>query len=332
MHRRTKVIAFIAVVAVAGAIAGLVGRGLFARAYDTPAGAGSANPAPAANTAQTQRVERADAELAARLRAISERAGGSVGVAVMHVESGRSAEAQGDSPLPLYSVFKLPLAVAVLKAVEENRLRLDQRIRFTPADIAPGAQANSDLWRRPVERSIEELLELSIARSDNTSTDKLLELVGGPEVVTRLMRAHGLQQINVQSSVRQFVGQREHRNTGAASDLARLLVLLQRGEILPPPQFALLRGMMERAVTGLRRLRGNLPAGTVVADKTGTGGDGAATNDVGLITLPEGRGHLAMAVLISGSRLPAAAQEQLIAELARAAYDAHVAQAASRRQ
>ena len=75
---------------------------------------------------------------------------------------------------------------------------------------------------------------------------------------------------------------------------------------------------------GLKRLRGDLPSGTPVADKTGTGEAGEATNDVGLITLPQERGHLAMAVLISGSKLKAEEQEKLIAELARTAYDAHV--------
>jgi beta-lactamase class A len=80
----------------------------------------------------------------------------------------------------------------------------------------------------------------------------------------------------------------------------------------------------------LRRIRRDLPAGTIVANKTGSGErDSAtqtakATNDVGIITLPSGRGHLAIAVLVSGSKLPDAAQEKLIAELARAAYDAYV--------
>ena len=83
---------------------------------------------------------------------------------------------------------------------------------------------------------------------------------------------------------------------------------------------------MERARTGgERRLRANLPAGSQVADKTGTGDD--ATNDVGLITLPAGSGHLAMAVLISGSKSSAETQEKLIAELARAAYDFYVSSA-----
>jgi beta-lactamase class A len=112
-------------------------------------------------------------------------------------------------------------------------------------------------------------------------------------------------------------------NTGSASDLARLLALLQKGEVLQPPQLNFLFGLMEKSTTGLKRLRGSLPAGTRVGDKTGTGEDGSATNDVGLITLPGGRGHLAMAVLVSGARLTAEEQEKLIARLARAAYDAY---------
>jgi beta-lactamase class A len=257
---------------------------------------------------------------------LSERAGGEVGVAVIHVESGRSVAFKGTNALPLFSVFKLPLAVAVLKEVEDGRLRLDQKVRVTPEEVAPGSQGNTDLWRKTADRTIAELLELSVSRSDNTSSDKLLELVGGPAVVTERMRALGLRNIDIRASVREFAaGRKEHPNTGTASDLAQLLARLQRDEVLQAPQLSVLLGSMERATTGLKRLRGDLPVGTPVADKTGTGEAGKVTNDVGLITLPGGKGHLAMAVLVSGSKLSAEAQEKLIAELARAAYDAHVA-------
>lgn len=281
------------------------------------------SPAPGVAAAAAQGRESSAAGLSERLAAISARAGGDVGVAVIHVESGGEAGFQADRQLPLFSVFKLPLAVAVLREVEAGRLRLDERVRTTPAEIVPGWRGNTELWRRPVERTVGELIELSIARSDNTSSDKLLALVGGPAAVTRLTQSLGLAGITIHSTVREYVARKGRNNTGAARDLARLLALLQQGKALGPPQTALLVGIMERATTGARRLRGSLPAGTRVADKTGTGE--TATNDVGLITLPDGRGHLAVAVLISDSRLPAEEQEKLIAELARAAYDAHAA-------
>jgi beta-lactamase class A len=289
------------------------------------AGAPTANPSTAGNTRRQPRAtEGVDAELSERLRKLSDRAGGEVSIYVIHVETNKSASVEGAKQLPLYSVFKLPLAITVLKEVEAGRLRLDQKVEITPADVAPGWQGNTDLWRQLGERSIAELLELSIVRSDNTSSDKLLQLVGGPAAVTENMRSLGLGNINIRTAVREFVEKRTNPNTGAAIDLAQLLARLQKGEVLKPPQASFLLGLMRRAVTGLKRLRGDLPVGTVVADKTGTGESGSNINDVGLITLPGGRGHLSMAVLLSNSKLPAEAQEKIIAELARAAYDAHV--------
>jgi beta-lactamase class A len=279
-------------------------------------------PAAASTPAQQQGGE--DAGLAARLKDICGRAGGRCGVAVTHVETGRGAAFEGDAPLPLYSVFKLPLAVEVLKQVEAGRLQLDQKVRVEPEETVPGTEENSALWRRASERPLRELLEFSIARSDNTSTDKMLELVGGPEAVTRRMRALGLQHIEVRSSAKEFLKSKDaHPNTGAPADLARLLALLQKGEVLAPSQTEVLLGIMSRTVTGDRRLRAGVPAGTPVADKTGSGP--STTNDVGVVTLPGGKGHLALAVLLDGSKLPAGKQEELIAEVARAAYDAHVA-------
>ena len=283
----------------------------------------TSSPTPAATAAESNGS--ADAELSARLKAIGERAGGEFGAAVIHVESGRGAEAGGAKPLALYSVFKLPLAVAVLKDVEEGRLSLEQKVRVEPADVSPGVKANTELWSKTVERTLREMLELSLVRSDNTSSDQMLKLVGGPAAVNIRMRALGLEGIDVRSSVREFLARGGRQNTGTATDLARLLALLQKGEALGAEQTALLLELLGRAQTGERRLRAGVPAGTPVAEKTGTGAPGTSTNDVGLVTLPGDAGHLAVAVLVSGSKLSHAEQEKAIADVARAAYEAHVA-------
>ncbi|MDQ3919993.1 MAG: class A beta-lactamase, partial [Acidobacteriota bacterium] len=280
-----------------------------------------ASPPPSAST--TPAAQAQDAGLAARLKEICDRSGGRCAAAVTHVETGRGAAFEGDTPLPLYSVFKLPLAVEVLKEVEEGRLTLEQKVRVEPAEAVPSSKENAALWLETTERPLRELLELSIARSDNTSTDKMLELVGGPEVVTRRMRALGLSNIEVRASAKDFLKSKDaHPNTATAADLARLLVMIQKGGALAPAQTELLLAVMSRTVTGDRRLRAGLPAGTPVADKTGSGP--STTNDVGLITLPGDRGRLAVAVLLDGSKLTPAQQEAVIAEAARAAFDAYV--------
>lgn len=318
MPIRSSVIAFITVVIMVAAAAAFINS---KRSAQNSGG----SPVEQTGQAAAQTKEEIDYQLTQRLRMVSSRAGGIVAVAIIHVETGRAVSIDGTKPLPLFSVFKLPLAIAVLKEVDEGRLLLEKKILVTPADVAPGSQFNLDLWRKPVERSVRELLEVSIVRSDNTSSDKLLGLIGGPAVVTQRMRRIGFANIDIHATTRELAANRANPNTGSADDLARLLVQLQKGEMLQPANREMLLGLMSRAKTGEKRLRGNLPPGTPVAEKTGTGDAGSNTNDVGLITLPDGKGHLAVAVLISGSKLPAAAQESVIAELARTAYDAFLA-------
>jgi beta-lactamase class A len=81
---------------------------------------------------------------------------------------------------------------------------------------------------------------------------------------------------------------------------------------------------MTEAIPGAKRLKGELPAGTVVADKTGTGGTRngitSATNDIGIITLPDGR-HLAVAAFVSDSTANDDTRDAIIARLAKAAWD-----------
>jgi beta-lactamase class A len=270
-----------------------------------------------------------DAQLSATLEKLCVTSGGKVSVAVLHVETGKLAVVDGSNELPLFSVFKLPLAIAVLKSVEEGHLKLDQKVHIGADELLVGSRGNTQRWQNPVDLTIKELLELSLIESDNTSSEKLLQLVGGPPAVTERMRSFDLQQIDIRTTIKEYVATRSNPNTGSALGLVKLLSRLQRGELLQPSETELLIGMMERAKTGLRRLRGNLPPGTRVADKTGSGDPNPktnaaiSTNDVGLITLPNGLGHLAMAVLLHDSALTDEQQEKLIADLARLAFDAY---------
>lgn len=58
---------------------------------------------------------------------------------------------------------------------------------------------------------------------------------------------------------------------------------------------------------------------TELRHKTGTGNN--AVNDVGLISLPGKHGHIALAVMISDSKLPTADQERAVADVAKAVYE-----------
>jgi beta-lactamase class A len=98
---------------------------------------------------------------------------------------------------------------------------------------------------------------------------------------------------------------------------------VQEGRGLSASSRALLLQFMTQCATGPHRLKGLLPADTQVAHKTGTSGTvagvTAATNDVGLITLPDGR-HLAIAVFVSDSPADETTREAVIAKMSLAAW------------
>jgi len=112
---------------------------------------------------------------------------------------------------------------------------------------------------------------------------------------------------------------------GATPDaLVDLLASIDRGTILSGKSRAFLHDTLAGTQTGPRRLRAGLPPGTRLEHKTGTGGlvEGldVATNDVGIVSLPDG-GRFAIAVLTAGSHRDDAAREAVIASLARAAWE-----------
>jgi beta-lactamase class A len=116
----------------------------------------------------------------------------------------------------------------------------------------------------------------------------------------------------------------QYRNWATPDAMAGLLRALQVGKGLSAPSRQLLFGLMIGSTTGPDRIKGLLPAGTVVAHKTGSSGtvNGVtrATNDVGLITLPDGR-HLAVIVFVSDTRANEATRDAVIAKIAREAWE-----------
>jgi beta-lactamase class A len=294
-----------------------------------------------------------------KLDRIISRSHGTVGVSLIHVESGATLSVRGGERFPMASVYKLPIAIELLTQVSAGRLALDRPIALTPSDIRACCTLSRHHPHGGVTVTAGELLELMIVESDNTASDAILKLVGGPPVVERRMRTLGFDTINVnrfegdinfemtgvanpppQSEWTldlqyQLISQvtpealreararyttTDPRDTSTPDDMARLLGRLQLGNLLPPQYTTLLLDLMARAKTGPRRLKALLPPNTIVAHKTGT--TDVVINDVGIITLPEDSaigGHLALAVFVINGGR--ASMQQTIAQIAGASYE-----------
>jgi beta-lactamase class A len=198
----------------------------------------------------------------------------------------------------------------------------------TPADFvserqhSPLRDANPD----GVEVTLTDLLRAAASESDGTAADKLLELVGGPDSVTVHLRRLGVNGVTVAVGEREMGRdpQAQSRNWATPEGALELLRVLDAGAGPSAESHRLVLQLLTETPTGPDRLRGLLPTGTVVAHKTGTSltvdGITAATNDIGLITLPDGR-RVAVAVFVSASRADVTMRERVIAEVARIVYE-----------
>ena len=304
--------------------------------------------------AQNNDLARLERELA-RLVKVTD---GTVGIAAIHLETGRRVTLNNGERYPMASSFKVPIAVQLLTLVDEGKLRLDQMIELKTSDLSPGSGTLSDLFNKPgVALSVRNLMELMLLISDNSATDMCLRLAGGGEAVTARMRALGIEGINVNRSTRELIAdwlgiqnlppRSEHtlegysalakavtpeqakeantrfnadpRDTSTPEAMARLLERIWKKDCLKRESAELLYDIMRRCRTGDTRLKGLLPRGTEVAHKTGS--IGGTVNDVGIITLPDNAGHVAIAAFVKAATKDVAERERAIAEAARAIHD-----------
>jgi beta-lactamase class A len=112
---------------------------------------------------------------------------------------------------------------------------------------------------------------------------------------------------------------KDPRDTATPDDMTKLLVHIWKKDLLTPASAKELLDIMDRCQTGKARIKGMLPQGTDVAHKTGT--LGGVADDVGVITLPNGLGHVAISVFTKASFKPEEASEKAVAEVARTVYD-----------
>jgi beta-lactamase class A len=233
---------------------------------------------------------------------------------------------------PMQSVFKLPLAVTALHLVEHGNFSLDQPIRFLAADrILPHTHSplQDKYPNADVDVPLRELLELAVTESDNAAADVVLRVIGGPAIVQTYIRSLGVTgfQLKDGEDVLAQDSKAQYRNWFEPASAVQLLRRLIDDSPLTAQHTQMLLGWMETSPTGPLRIKGELPGGTLVMHKTGSSGteNGVtkATNDIGLITLPDGR-RLAIAVFVTDCRSDATICEAVIARIAKAAYEESV--------
>ena len=296
--------------------------------------------------------------LESKVSAIAARVGGDVGVGLRHIQSGETVLVRGRERFPMFSVYKLPIAMTLLARVDAGGVRMDEPVTLGPADLRPGLSTavTSRVRDGRVTMTVRELIEAAVAASDNTASDAILRLAGGPPAVTTFVSGLGINDLRVdrpeiqmwadlngvtlpdaagwtlerldalvrapapaqkKAATRRYLHE-DPRDTTTPEGALALLGRVHARDALKPETAAFVIEAMRKTTTGDGRIRGLLPAGTV-ANKTGSGP--ATTNDVGIATLPGAAGHFGIAVFVRDSPQDDAKRERAIAEIARAAWD-----------
>ncbi|AMJ61649.1 class A beta-lactamase [Bosea sp. PAMC 26642] len=305
------------------------------------------------------------AKLDREIIAIERQSKGRLGVALLDLKDRKTWSHRGAERFPMQSVFKLPLAVAVLQAVEAGKLKLDQPVTIKRSEFS--------LYHSPLADALEgeskayplrELIARAAGDSDNTAADFLLRLVGGPQAVTAMLKAGGITGMSIDRYERmlqpeilglpgfgwdQAIDRRQFNQSVQAVPAAKRRAALQaalsdpRDSATPDASVAFLEALakgnwlrdpthaawldrvISETMSGPERLRAGLPEKARLAHKTGLGPSpeslNHATNDIGLVTLPNGR-VFAIAVYLAGSTADAKQREAAHAAVARLAVGA----------
>jgi beta-lactamase class A len=292
---------------------------------------------------------------AMRLAAISNTFDGKAGVAALDLDTGQRITFHENDSFPMASVCKLPVAIAFLQRVDRGEVSLDTTVTLGPDDFHAGASVIADEAKgQPVTVTLGRLLTHMVRDSDNSAVDYLFAHYVSPKDVTKAMRAIGVKNVDVDRPEGMIIGEilnegdvietrtrwkkrmesisqnelatglqkfwRDQRDTATPIAIAELLAKIHRHEVgLKPESEEILMKAMREAGAGPDRIRAGIPAEATLAHKTGT--MPGTLNDVGLITSPDGKHHIAIAIFTKWSRGTDVHRAKVVAAITKAVYD-----------
>lgn len=232
---------------------------------------------------------------------------GVLGVGLMNLESGQNFTYSGDRPFPMQSVFKLPLAAAVLNEVDNKRLTFTETLTLTDRTLSPPWSPIADAWPGRAAYTVAELLEAAVGASDNTAADLLMKRIGGPGAVSAWLQQQRVSEIRVDRYERQLQPEsmgmasfraawkggaafnaalatvprekrraaalaylRDLRDTATPRGMLAFLAKLDAGELISQASTRRLLGIMTSTPRGAERLKAGLPKDASFAHKIGT--------------------------------------------------------------
>ena len=264
-----------------------------------------------------------------KINYIIDTAGGKFGVGVQGVDFKAGFVINGERGYPMQSVFKFPLALAILHLVDEGKLNLAQKFHMPKEklDTKTWSPMVKDFPGQDLDITLSELLTYAVTKSDNNACDFLYGVAGGATAVNTYVHSLGVKDISIVYTEEEMekAWSLQYKNWCKPAAMLQLLQLLYHRKLLSGQSNDFLIRIMTEIPGLSKRISALLPPGTELIHKTGSSGVNqqgilAATNDVGIVTLPNGR-HLAIVVFASDYKAPRERGEHIIAAISKQIWD-----------
>jgi beta-lactamase class A len=222
-------------------------------------------------------------------KVVSQNPGLNPGVLFVELETGNYLNINEKTTFSAASTIKIPILVAFFQAIDDGTIRLDEELTLKSSQIVP--EAGFMQYDPPGTRySALEVATAAIVNSDNTATNMLVDLLGGAETVNQKFRSWGLTQTVLNNPLPDLDG----TNTTSPSDLAKLILAVDRGSLISMPSRDRLLEIM-KATENDSLLPQGLGEGATIAHKTGT--INSIIADAGLVDLPNGKRYIAVVMV-----------------------------------
>jgi len=244
-----------------------------------------------------------------------------VGVSISLIESPDTLTYHGDERFPMLSVYKFPIAIAVMKELDRGNLWMEKYVRINKDSVFANEEEKYTEDNFPGGRiTIGQLATLMLVQGSNTACDKLLEVLKGPANIQAYLDDLGIRDMAITNTERDLHADslKKDDNWTTPLEMNRLLSVAFTGDYLSVKNHDFLWDKMSETVTGSDRIKGLLPKDTKLAHRTGTGF--GSYNDAGIIFLPKGE-HLVISVFIADAQATPERCSAAIAKIAKLAWD-----------
>lgn len=266
-------------------------------------------------------------ELEKRVQSVIGGKNATIGVSVIY-DNQEILSVNNEQPYPLMSVFKFPLALAVLDNLKKNGLSPETTVFIRRSDLLQNTYSplRDKHPQGELDMSINELLKYSVSISDNNACDILLHYIGGTQVLEDYIKSLGID-MTIAATEKEMNENTAspYSNHSTPVSAVRLMELFLEGKLLPDAFNKSLENILTETSTGSDKLKGLLSQEVVVGHKTGSSprteaGLKIGDNDMGFVRLPNGE-HYSIAVFVKESMESDAVNARIIAEISKAVYD-----------